>query len=68
MLKMFSKNKTPKNNEILEKKQISIDDIKDDDVMAAVLVATIDFAEETKTDVRLVSIKEINKVVWNESI
>ena len=34
--------------------------IKDDDMMAAVLVATIDFRNEIKEDVRLVNVKEIN--------
>lgn len=34
-------------------------EIKDDDMMAAVLVATIDYVNETKKDVRLVSVEEI---------
>ena len=33
--------------------------ITDDDMMAAVLVATIDFRNEIKEDVRLVSVREI---------
>lgn len=33
--------------------------IEDDDMMAAVLVATIDYANETKKDVRLKSVKRI---------
>ncbi len=33
--------------------------IKDDDMMAAVLVATIDYRNEVKKDVRLVSVKEV---------
>lgn len=33
--------------------------IEDDDMMAAVLVATIDYAEETKKDVKLKSVKRI---------
>ena len=33
--------------------------INDDDIMAAVLVATIDFRNEIKEDVRLVSVREI---------
>jgi Na+-transporting methylmalonyl-CoA/oxaloacetate decarboxylase gamma subunit len=33
--------------------------ITDDDMMAAVLVATIDFRNEVKEDVRLVSVREI---------
>ncbi len=34
-------------------------EITDDDMMAAVLVATIDYANETKKDVRLKSVKRI---------
>lgn len=34
--------------------------IKDDDMMAAVLVATIDYQNEIKQGVRVVSVKEIN--------
>mgnify|MGYP003291215999 CR=1 FL=1 len=36
-----------------------IKDIKDEEMMAAALVATIDYHNETKKDVRVVSIKEI---------
>lgn len=38
---------------------IKMSDIKDDDMMVAALVATIDYHEEIKEDVRVVSIKEI---------
>lgn len=38
---------------------ISLADIKDEEMMAAALVATIDYHEETQEDVRVVSIKEI---------
>ena len=42
------------------KKKFTIDDIKDEDMMVAALVATADFIEETKkTDARVVSIKQI---------
>lgn len=41
------------------KRAISLADIKDEEMMAAALVATIDYHEETKEDVRVVSIKEI---------
>lgn len=34
-------------------------EIKDDDMMAAVLVATIDYRNEVKKDVKVVSVKEI---------
>lgn len=38
---------------------LKIEDIKDEDMMVAALVATIDYHEETKEDVRVVSIKQI---------
>lgn len=41
------------------KKAITIEDIKDEDMMAAALVATIDYHNETNEDVRVVSIKQI---------
>lgn len=34
-------------------------DIPDDDAMAAVLVASIDYRNETKKDVKVISVKEI---------
>lgn len=41
-------------------KKLTIDDIKDEDMMVAALVATAEFVEETKEkDARLVSIKQI---------
>ena len=41
-------------------KKLTIEDIKDDDMMVAALVATAEFVEETKEkDARLVSIKQI---------
>ena len=42
------------------KKPFTIEDITDEDMMAAALVATIDYASETKKDVRLLSIKQIS--------
>lgn len=42
-----------------QKKQLTIEDITDEDMMVAALIATIDYANETKKDVRLVSIKQI---------
>ncbi len=42
-----------------EKKVFSIEDIKDEDMLVAALVATIDYHNEIKKDVRVVSIKEI---------
>lgn len=47
---------TPK----VERKPLTIEDITDEDMMVAALIATIDYATEVKTDVRLVSIKQIN--------
>lgn len=35
-------------------------EIKDEDMMVAALIATIDFTSETKKDAKLVSIKQIN--------
>jgi len=35
-------------------------DIKDDDMMAALIVASIDFIETEETEPKLISIKEIN--------
>ena len=41
-------------------KNFTVDDIKDEDMMVAALVATADFIEETKkTDVRVISVKQI---------
>lgn len=42
-----------------EKKSFSSEDIKDDDMMAAILVATVDYVSETKEDARVVSAKQI---------
>ena len=45
---------------VAPQKKLSVEDIKDEDMMVAALVATIDFIEETKkTDARVVSIKQI---------
>ncbi|MFY9422451.1 MAG: hypothetical protein WBK54_03075 [Bacilli bacterium] len=41
------------------KAAFSLADITDEDMMVAALVAAIDYAEETKKDVRLLSIREI---------
>lgn len=38
---------------------LKLEDIKDENMMVAALVATIDYYEETKQDVRVVSIKQI---------
>ena len=45
---------------VVMNKKLSIEDIKDEDMMVAALVATADFVEETKCkDAKLVSIKEV---------
>ena len=44
----------------MEIRKATIDDIKDENMMVAALVATIDFASDKKTDIRLVSIKQIS--------
>ena len=41
------------------KQGIKLEDIKDDDMMVAALIATIDYHDEIKKDVRVVSIKEV---------
>jgi hypothetical protein len=62
MFKFFSKKKEDYTEAVKVEpvKKISIEDIKDEDMMVAALVATIDYAEEVKTDIRLVSIKQIS--------
>ena len=42
-------------------KPISIEDIKDEDMMVAALVASIDYYTETNKDVRVTSIREITE-------
>jgi Na+-transporting methylmalonyl-CoA/oxaloacetate decarboxylase gamma subunit len=42
-------------------KPFELSDIKDEDMMVAALVASIDYFEETKENVRVISIKEINQ-------
>lgn len=67
MFKFFSKKK--ENNDLVNtevenivKKQVSIEDITDEDMMVAALIASIEYQEETQTDIRLVSIKQIGSV------
>ena len=40
-------------------KKVTMEDIKDEDMMVAVLVATIDYRNQVKEDVRLVNVKQI---------
>ena len=44
---------------VSQHKEVKNTNITDDDMMAAVLVATIDYRNEVKKDVRLVSVKEV---------
>lgn len=43
----------------VQKSAIKLEDIKDEDMMVAALVASIDYHEEVKEDVKVVSIKEL---------
>lgn len=52
-------NKVASANVNAQKSVLKLEDIKDDDMMAAALVATIDYHNETNEDVRVVSIKQI---------
>jgi Na+-transporting methylmalonyl-CoA/oxaloacetate decarboxylase gamma subunit len=61
LLKYFvveTKEDTPKEQEVT-KKSIALSDIKDEDMMVAALVASIDYYNEIKKDVRIISIKQI---------
>ncbi len=42
-----------------KKEEVKSTEIVDDDMMAAVLVATIDYQNEIKKDVKLISVKEV---------
>ncbi len=60
MFKWFKKEQSkPEVKPVEPVKSISIEDIKDEDMMVAVLVATIDYANDKNADVRLVSVKQI---------
>ena len=47
-------------DEYNDTKSLTMEDIKDEDMMVAALVATIEYHNEVKEDVRVVSIKELN--------
>ncbi len=47
-------------DEYNDTKPLTMEDIKDEDMMVAALVATIEYHNEVKEDVRVVSIKELN--------
>ena len=57
--KTIEKVQTNKTQVIEPKKVFTMADIKDDDMMAAALVATIDYHNETDENVRVVSVKQI---------
>ena len=60
LLSVFCKNVKEEKPIKQDKKTVSkMTDITDEDMMVAALIATIDYANETKKDVRLVSIKQI---------
>lgn len=64
MKKELDKAKKEKNAPVVEQSNVVSTPkgpvvIADDDMMAAVLVATIDYQNEIKKDVRLVSVKEV---------
>ena len=44
---------------VAPKKAFTMEDIKDEEMMVAALVATIDYHNEIKEDVRVVSVKQI---------
>lgn len=51
--------RTPVSQPRTKPRAFSLADITDEDMMVAALIATIDYAEETKKDVRLLSIRQI---------
>ena len=59
-IKFKEKEKTSAAAPVQTTKKLTIDDIKDEDMMVAALVATAEFVEEVgEKDARLVSIKQI---------
>lgn len=60
LIKFKDKEEKPTSTVVQQTKKLTIDDIKDEDMMVAALVATTMFVEETnEKDARLVSIKQI---------
>ena len=60
LLSVFCKNIKDEKPAVKGKQSVSkMTDIKDEDMMVAALIATIDYSNETGKDVRLVSIKQI---------
>ena len=46
-------------NNVVAPKRVALTEITDDDMMVACLVACIDFRQTEKTDVRVVSVREL---------
>ncbi len=64
IVRMFEEREKEKNAVVTDEKVSSTPvtksvEIVDDDMMAAVLVATIDYQSEIKKDVRLISVREV---------
>ena len=58
-LQSKNEKETTNTTPVQQTKEVKNTSITDDDMMAAVLVATIDYRNEVKKDVRLVSVKEV---------
>ncbi len=57
--KAVTKETKPATVAVAPQKAFAAADIKDEDMMVAALVASIDYREETKQNVRVVSVKQI---------
>ena len=59
---LLKKSKVITNEPFIQTKQsIRLEDITDHDMMVAALIASIDYQETIKKDIRLVSIKEVTQ-------
>ncbi len=59
---LLKKSKVITNEPFIQTKQsIRLEDITDPDMMVAALIASIDYQETIKKDIRLVSIKEVTQ-------
>ncbi len=60
-IKKFEKNKpqVKEAESTVQKAQKKSVDVTDDDMMAAILVASVDYREQTKKQVKVISVKEI---------
>lgn len=57
-IELFKKNSNSQNNNPTSSSEVKFDE-KNEDMVAAVMVATIEYQSEVKEDVKLVNIKEI---------